>query len=218
MPVRSLVLLLAALVAGVCACTNENVADREGCQIEAQCDSPALGETSATPRTGEATPSAPASTPAGGASNRCSPPYPPAAPTASTVFCADPALMQQASVVRIVDGDTLRALVDGVEEPIRLFGVDTPERGERCFDDATDALRALVAINGGQVLLVRDARNRDTYDRLLRYVYTPAGLSIDALLVSGGYGYAWTRDGALRDPLVELEHDARAESRGCLWR
>ncbi len=148
----------------------------------------------------------------------CEPPYPSGPRTTITVFCADPATMEAASVVRIVDGDTLRALVDGVEEPIRLFGVDTPERGEQCFDDATDALRAIVAINGGQVLLVRDARNHDTYDRLLRYVYTPAGLSIDALLVSGGYGYAWTRDGALRDPLVELEDNARTESRGCLWR
>jgi len=134
-----------------------------------------------------------------------------------TVFCADPTTMQPASVVRIVDGDTLRAIVNGVEEPIRLFGVDTPERGEQCFDDATEALRALVAKNVGQVLLVSDARNRDSYDRLLRYVYTPSGLSIDALLVSGGYGYAWTRDGALRDPLVDLEADARIQQRGCLW-
>jgi micrococcal nuclease len=126
--------------------------------------------------------------------------------------------MQHASVVRIVDGDTLRAIVGGVEEPVRLFGVDTPERGEPCFEDATDVLRALVATNGGQVLVRRDERDRDSYDRLLRYVYTPDGLSIDAILVAGGYGYAWTRDGALRDALVEVETMARVQSRGCLWR
>jgi micrococcal nuclease len=126
--------------------------------------------------------------------------------------------MQQASVVRIVDGDTLRAIVDGVEEQVRLFGVDTPERGEPCFQDATDVLRSLVATNGGQIRLQRDQRNRDSYDRLLRYVYTPAGLSIDAVLIAGGYGYAWTRDGALRDALVEVEAVARLQSRGCLWR
>jgi micrococcal nuclease len=151
------------------------------------------------------------------ATTSCAAPYPSGPATAETVFCADPARMERASVVRIVDGDTLRAIVDGVEEPVRLFGVDTPERGDACYDEATDVLRALVAVNGGQVLLVPDARNRDSYDRLLRYVYTPAGLSIDAALIAGGFGYAWTRDGALRDALVDVEAAARLEGRGCLW-
>ncbi|MEX0749294.1 MAG: thermonuclease family protein [Dehalococcoidia bacterium] len=126
--------------------------------------------------------------------------------------------MTQAAVVRIIDGDTLRAIVDGTEEPVRLFGVDTPERGKACFSEATDVLRVLVAMHGGQIRLVRDARNRDPNDRLLRYVYTPTGLSIDAVLVAEGYAYAWTRDGALRDPLIDLEAIARLEKRGCLWR
>jgi micrococcal nuclease len=126
--------------------------------------------------------------------------------------------MQRASVVRIVDGDTLRAIVDGVEGPVRLFGVDTPERGEMCFAEAADVLRIFVALHAGQVLLAADARDRDSFGRLLRYVYTPDGLSIDAVLVAEGYGYAWTRDGALRDALVDLEAIARLEGRGCLWR
>jgi micrococcal nuclease len=147
----------------------------------------------------------------------CVPPYPSGAPNAETVFCADPSRMQRASVVRIVDGDTLRATVDGVEEPIRLFGIDTPERGEQCFAESTDVLRALVAMHGGQILLLPDERNRDRYDRLLRYVYTPEGLSIDAMLVATGYAYAWTDDGALRNALAAVEAEARAGARGCLW-
>jgi micrococcal nuclease len=148
----------------------------------------------------------------------CAPPYPEAAPTISTVFCADPSKMQPASVVRIVDGDTLRATIDGVEEPVRLFGVDTPERGDPCFVEAADILRLQVALHAGQIRLLPDARNRDRYDRLLRYVYTPDGVSIDAVLVASGFGRAWRQDGALRDPLVELEALARAQHRGCLWR
>jgi micrococcal nuclease len=155
--------------------------------------------------------------PAANVPSSCTPPYPSGPPTASTVFCADPSTMQRASVVRIVDGDTLRALVDGVEEPVRLFGVDTPERGDPCFAEAADVLRLQVALHRGEVLLVPDARNRDRYDRLLRYVYTPDGLSIDALLIAAGFGRAWTQDGALRDPLIELEATARAQHRGCLW-
>jgi micrococcal nuclease len=126
--------------------------------------------------------------------------------------------MQRASVTRIVDGDTFHALVDGVEETVRIFGVDTPERGEPCFSEATDELRLLVATTGGQVLLVTDVRKRDRYDRLLRYVYAPDGLSIDAVLIARGFAHAWTDDGALRDPLVAVEAQARGQRTGCLWR
>lgn len=152
------------------------------------------------------------------ASTTCTPPVSSGPSSVGGVFCADPTAMQPASVVRIVDGDTLRAIVAGVEEPVRLFGVDTPERGQPCFEEASEVLRALVESAGGEIRLLPDARNRDSYDRLLRYVYTPAGLSIDAVLIAGGFGYAWTRDGALREPLMELEARARDEARGCLWR
>jgi micrococcal nuclease len=109
-------------------------------------------------------------------------------------------------------------MLNGVEEPVRLFGVDTPERGDECFTEASDVVRMLVAMHAGHVRLVADARERDSFDRLLRYVYTPNGLSIDAVLIAEGYGYAWTRDGALRDALVVLEAQARNSGRGCLWR
>jgi len=34
---------------------------------------------------------------------------------------------ESASLVRVVDGDTIRAVVDGVEQRIRYIGMDTPE-------------------------------------------------------------------------------------------
>jgi endonuclease YncB( thermonuclease family) len=145
----------------------------------------------------------------------CGPPYPAGTPTVATVLCADPAGMQPASVVRVVDGDTLRAIVDGVEEPVRFYGIDTRERGEACFDEATRRTREL---SGDEVLLVPDERNRDRNGRLLRYVYSPDGLSIDAALVAEGLAYAWRDDGALREELVELEDRAREAEVGCLWR
>jgi succinoglycan biosynthesis protein ExoI len=40
--------------------------------------------------------------------------------------------LQQAAVIRIVDGDTLA--VDGMPERIRLYGIDAPEDGQFCFD------------------------------------------------------------------------------------
>ncbi len=136
------------------------------------------------------------------------------APTAETVFCADTTTMLLAPVVRVVDGDTIRAKVDGVEEPVRFYGIDTPERGERCFTEATERTKDLV---DRQVHLLADARNRDRNGRLLRYVYTEGGLSVDATLIAEGLASAWTEDGALRDPLIELERVARADGVGCLW-
>jgi micrococcal nuclease len=122
--------------------------------------------------------------------------------------------MQRADVVRVVDGDTIRVILDGVEEPVRFYGIDTRERGEPCFGDATDRTRQLA---GETVLLKADARNRDRNGRLLRYVYTPDGVSIDALLVAEGYAYAWRDDGALRQPLINLENAAATANAGCLW-
>jgi micrococcal nuclease len=154
-------------------------------------------------------------TPTAAAGTTCAPPYPSGAPTIETVFCADPASMQPASVVRIIDGDTFVALVDGREETVRFFGTDTPERGDECFADATERLRVLA---GAEVRLLPDLRDRDRNGRLLRYVFTPAGLSIDATLIGEGLARAWTRDGALRVPLIELEAQASAARSGCLWR
>jgi micrococcal nuclease len=129
-------------------------------------------------------------------------------------FCINTAHLERGSVVKIVDGDTLDVTIDGRPERVRIFGIDTAERGDRCFAEASDRLRALAA---DDVRLAPDARDRDRSGRLLRYVYTREGTSIDAIMVAEGLARAWTRDGALRDPLVSLEALARAERRGCLW-
>src|SRR5512134_77352 len=78
-------------------------------------------------------------------SSPCVPPYSTGAATMTTVFCADPSVMELAHVMRIIDGDTLEVAVGGREETIRIFGIDTPERGEPCFSEASDALRTLAS-------------------------------------------------------------------------
>lgn len=139
----------------------------------------------------------------------CGPPYP-----SGPAFCIDPARAEGAVVVRIIDGDTFEADIDGRRETVRFFGIDTPERGQPCFREATARAAELL---GGSALLVPDERERDRYGRVLRYVYTAGGASIDAALVREGYAAAWRDDGALRAELLELESEARAGERGCLW-
>ena len=195
---RALIAAMALLMIGGCARDDD--------------PSPTPGATTLAARTPGPTSTAPSdATPAGeNPPPACAPPYTP-------VRCADPSGMEPANVTRIVDGDTLDVMVGNQEERVRIFGIDTPERGDRCFSEATDALRLLVALDGGHVLLLPDARNRDSGGRLLRYLYRPDGLSIDAAMIAGGYALAWTRDGALRDPLVRLEAEARLSGTGCLW-
>ena len=113
-------------------------------------------------------------------------------------------------VERVIDGDTL----DTGAGRVRLFGVDTPERGEQCFNRAT---RALEKLAGGTVRVEVGPRLRDPNGRLLYYVYTEAGNSVDETLILEGLALAWTRDGQHRNFLYELEADARAAGTGCLW-
>lgn len=116
--------------------------------------------------------------------------------------------------LRVIDGDTFEALAGGTTLVVRIFGVDTRERGERCADEATARLDALVE---DRVLLMADERLEDPGGRQLRYVFTPDGRSIDAALIAEGLAEAWRSDGALRDQLVSIEKTARSKSIGCLW-
>jgi len=92
--------------------------------------------------------------------------------------------------------------------------VDTPEKGEKCFTEATEFTRRLV---GTQVRLEYGPRLEDTYGRRLAYVFEGSGESIDAQLIAGGLATAWTRDGQYKDVLLGIEQAAIANGRGCLW-
>jgi micrococcal nuclease len=95
-----------------------------------------------------------------------------------------------ARVVRVVDGDTIVASVDGSDEYVRYIGVDTPETVKpdtpvQCYGpQASDENHRLV--EGRSVKLVFDAEQRDDYGRLLAYVYTGRRF-VNAELVRGGF-------------------------------
>jgi len=96
----------------------------------------------------------------------------------------------RAKVVRVVDGDTIVASVDGEDEYVRYIGVDTPETVKpdtpvQCFGpNASDENHRLV--DGRTVRLVFDQEARDVYGRLLAYVYAGRRF-VNAELVRGGY-------------------------------
>jgi len=71
-------------------------------------------------------------------------------------------------VLRVIDWDTF--VTSGIRS-VRLFGVDTPERSEICYKEATARLRELA---GGEIRVELGPRSKDRYGRLLYYVYTQA--------------------------------------------
>src|SRR5690606_30411238 len=73
------------------------------------------------------------------------------------------------SVVSVIDGDTIVVGSGGLEERVRLIGINAPEPEECLAEEATQALDDLVS--GSPVRLVPDASDRDGFGRLLRYVY-----------------------------------------------
>lgn len=73
------------------------------------------------------------------------------------------------AVVSMIDGDTFDAERDGTGERVRIIGIDTPEREQCGYAEASAALRE--AIGGRSITLVSGAEtDRDQYGRLLRYV------------------------------------------------
>jgi micrococcal nuclease len=133
---------------------------------------------------------------------------------ADGLFCAAPERLPKAALLQVVDGDTAEILWEDKPTFLRYYGVNTPERGHPCYETATARNRVL---SGAAVRLAFEERERDRYGRLLAYVFTEDGRSVDAQLVAEGFGKAWRRDGRFRDRLAALEDGARKTRTGCLW-
>lgn len=124
-------------------------------------------------------------------------------------------------VVAVTDGDTIRVSIDGVEERIRLIGIDAPELHNpvECFgQQATD--RAANLLLGESVALQADDSqdDRDRYGRLLRYVLLPDGTNVSEALLRGGYAFEYTYDQPYRYRDEFLAGQAAAEAdRAGLW-
>lgn len=136
---------------------------------------------------------------------------------------------QQASVIGlykvnyVYDGDTIGVNISGVNEKVRLIGVDTPETQDpdfpvQCYGPESSTYSENNLLDK-EVRLESDPtnQNRDRYDRLLRYVYLKDNTLWNQKLIDEGYGFAY-----LRYPFTKLEtfeaseKNARNQKKG-LW-
>jgi micrococcal nuclease len=115
-------------------------------------------------------------------------------------------------VTEVIDGDTF-TLSTG--ERVRIIGINTPEMSEPGGDIAKDIATQLLL--GQKVRLQRDVRDKDDYDRLLRYVFIGPKF-INAELVRMGYAESrfYPPDTLYQRKFESLEKTAIRNRRG-LW-
>ena len=96
--------------------------------------------------------------------------------------------------LRIIDGDTI--ILDS--EKIRLYGIDTPEKKQKCKDKnglsypcgvvATNELKKI--INSGQLFCRK--KTTDRYSRSISICYVN-GVNINSLMVKNGWALAYRK-------------------------
>ncbi len=130
----------------------------------------------------------------------------------------------KATVLKVRDGDTIRVKITrtGVEEEVRILGIDTPEvrDGAECGGDVATTFMQTLAPVGSTVTLVSDPSqgDRDRYDRLLRYV-AQSGDDVGREQLQGGYAQVFVFQGnpfERVDAYRKAQRGARKQDLG-LW-
>ena len=102
-------------------------------------------------------------------------------------------------VVKVIDGDTIIADIDGTDTHIRLIGIDTPESvaDESYKENTKEGEEASVytanLLEGNTVFLEYDTETQDEYGRTLCYVYLhDRSTMVNELLLKQGYARTMT--------------------------
>jgi micrococcal nuclease len=120
------------------------------------------------------------------------------------------AITENATVIGVVDGDTLRIRYNKHREYVRLIGVDTPEcrRNDKLMRDvyrSKQDVNTVLALGlaakrhleqtvkpNDVIILEFDVQKRDRYRRLLAYVYLPDGRMLNEEIVLSGHAMPLT--------------------------
>lgn len=119
---------------------------------------------------------------------------------------------ETAFVTRVIDGDTFE--IEGGDR-VRLLGINTPERGQPLYGNATYFLKN--KIEGKNITMMADAVKTDKYGRRLRYVFI-GGIFINEEIIRSGFAniYMLSPNGKYFARLRDAERYAIENSLG-LW-
>ena len=119
------------------------------------------------------------------------------------------------TVTKIHDGDTItvRAVPDGRQVKVRLWGIDCPEYRQAYGKEATEFIRKLLPV--GITVSVED-RDKDRYKRTEGIVRLPDGKIAQETLLKAGLTWVYRKYCKDCGNWYELEEEARKAKRG-LW-
>ena len=124
------------------------------------------------------------------------------------------------TVVRVVDGDTIKINYNGNEESVRLIGIDTPESvhpnaNKNSADGVTASDFTKSCLVGKQISLEFDVDKTDKYNRLLAYVYLD-DVMFNKTLLEEGYATVSTYPPNVKyvDDFTKLQQLARENKKG----
>ncbi|MBF0609516.1 MAG: thermonuclease family protein [Magnetococcales bacterium] len=131
----------------------------------------------------------------------------------SIILTACQPAKKEGEIVRVVDGDTVVAMLDGNETRLRLAQIDAPESNQPYGKESRQHLAAMVM--GKKVsIIIPPTKNKDRYNRTMATLFL-GNTNINAEQVR--QGMAWTYEQYAKDPtLFQFQQEAMDAKRG-LW-
>jgi micrococcal nuclease len=141
-----------------------------------------------------------------------------------------------ATIIRVVDGDTIKVNYGGKTESLRLIGIDAPENklSRKAKSEAIASKENLVTIvsigidaekfiknlvkKGDIVIIEFDIEKKDAQGEILGYVFLANGMMLNEEIVRAGYAYVVTtsRNVKYQERLLKAYSEAKSHKRG-LW-
>jgi micrococcal nuclease len=127
-------------------------------------------------------------------------------------------------VIKVVDGDTIDVEINGVEERIRIIGINSPESVDpgkpvECFaNEASNKAKELLENKSVTLEADNTQTNKDKYNRLLRHIFLEDGTNFAETIIRDGHAYEYTYDLPYKyqSEYKRAEKEARENKRG-LW-
>ncbi|MEM0465667.1 MAG: thermonuclease family protein [Candidatus Pacearchaeota archaeon] len=121
---------------------------------------------------------------------------------------------ESAILKSVVDGDTIKVILNNKEEIIRLLGINTPEKKNPYSGEATNFLKQF---ENSSIELLRDKEDVDKYNRKLRYIfYNDRILNVEIL--ENGFATSFMIKGLKYEEKLRIAEDFARNNKIGLWK
>lgn len=136
----------------------------------------------------------------------------------------DVSMFEEYKLDSVVDGDTIRIIYNGNSEKVRFLLIDTPETnhdtlGEQPYGPEAKEFTNQLFAGQDKVYLEFDVSYRDKYQRLLAYIYTQDGISVQEQLLKNGLArvaYIYDPNTKHVDRFKSIQETAQQSAKG-IW-